>query len=253
MKTNTVSAMSIHNTLRTPALAGMVVSSRKGLGSVSLAQQYQKHPCIFSNLFSTNPRHSPILATAKKTKSNPAACLAVVLRDEFLEFYPDQVVILSLLRGPAFVAHGRDRPDSLHPTFNQKREGWNQTQLSTKEGTGTGCECPWGFWLYFPFSFKGKMIQLCLFFFSYLWCLFKKVSCFRVNVLTSGGKWQGMGWGKDWAAVLSLQSTVLVVGHYWLQERLLWEAAHHVQQSQYQMAPGWTRLSQSQMAVAPLW
>ena len=48
------------------------VTSRKGLNCVNTAEQWRKHPCVIHSVFSTNPNHSPILATMKKINSTPA-------------------------------------------------------------------------------------------------------------------------------------------------------------------------------------
>lgn len=77
-----------------------------------------------------------------------------ILRHELLWFYPNQFVTLSLLRGPAFVAQGKAQTTSLHPTFSQKRGGWNETQLPTKGGTRIASESSL---VYILFPFKGKL------------------------------------------------------------------------------------------------
>jgi len=48
---------------------------------VSTAQQQLKHPCVINTVFSTNAKHSPILATMKKINSFPAKASAVPLKD----------------------------------------------------------------------------------------------------------------------------------------------------------------------------
>ena len=53
-------------------LVGWGERQRRPWLCVSTAQQYWKHPCATSTVFSTDPKHSPILATVKEINSTPA-------------------------------------------------------------------------------------------------------------------------------------------------------------------------------------
>lgn len=151
---------------------------------------------------------------------------------------------LTLLSDPAFVAQGRGHRRCL-PAFipPSTRKGKGETKLSypTKGEKELTVNVLGVFGFIFLFLSRESWYSSGVFF-PHIWSLCKKESYFRVSLLTSCGKWWGTGWGKDWAALLSLQGKVLVVGHYWQQGWLLWEAAHHYQQSQCQMPPGWTCL-----------